>query len=198
MDFGRNYKEGGLFCRVCLDQVRCQVAMLSSQEVKNKVETHKQELPTVIFPGHAETITPQMAAELVKKKKVAEPDLSPKTGVKSKLKIPFEAGTPGYSRAYYLCRKRGKSFLEVSDEYYGKNSLKPIEEVPVILANESRVPSPGPSKNELFEEMLKILKEISIGVKNLNTNISAMNGNILEIRQEMKDLHSVMKKHKGG
>jgi hypothetical protein len=97
-----------------------------------------------------------------------------------------------------MCRKRGKSFPEVEDKYNRKKMFNPPKKVPAVPDVELRVPQPAPEENEFFEEMVKLLKEISVGIKNLNTNISAMNGNVLEIRQEMKDLHSVMKKHKGG
>jgi hypothetical protein len=110
-------------------------SLLESTEEGGKTmnEVNHQTTPALLLPGRAEKLTVETAIALLQKKKThletdpgtnenvqkpgnPSPARKPSVG-HGTLGIPFTVGTADYSRAYYWCRKLGKTFPEFKDDF---------------------------------------------------------------------------------
>lgn len=229
--FGKEFKEEGIFCRVCGDKIDCQ----KSQMVNNNTpkaphtntgntmfEVHTQTAPTLVKPQNGAVLTPEMAVGLVKKHKSNGETEETKTifrakrwGRRSNLKIPYEAGSAKYSKAYYWCRKLDKTFPEIEADFeagklttHHKARAEPkpaATEVP--LAPPKPIPPPAaqpppkpniPASTDTEEELIKYLKATSTVFSAMNIAVAAMDNNIQEMRKEITLLRGEMKRIGGG
>lgn len=221
--FGKDYKEDGIFCRVCPDIEQCKEAytvIINTQGSPNTdagnpmFEAHVQETPAIKFPNGGAPFTPEVAAKLVKKKAAPSPDDgTTKRGPYGRLQIPFAAGSAQYVRAYYWCKKLGKTYPEIKEQFESgtigeKGPITSSQQPkPTAAPVKPQEPPKGPDtpKPKTSDEMtLEIFKELTSVIKNsatlldtVNTNIIAMNNNLLSIRKELENMRSDIKRYGG-